>query len=137
MGFISTVSTVPFRCINMLISRRRKYGQYTIFSGVDERSRDFEQFYAKVADALGLLLEKLDDRVDGPIDLMHLVPKKIIGTAFYTQLWFCPKSLEINYDRTFNVPGSFVSGEILFEVLRQHFSKQGTEEEWLRWVLPL
>lgn len=122
------ISTIPMRCIDMLISRRRKYGEYTIFSGVDDQSRDFDEFYAQITHALDLL----PARLGGRIELADLMPKRIIGTAFYTQFWRHPKSLEINYDQTYSVPACFVAGEMLFEILRQYFSQQEAEDESLK-----
>jgi len=122
------ISTIPMRCIDMLVSRRRKYGEYTIFSGVDNQARDFDEFYNKITQALDLLPARLECEIELP----ELMPKRIIGTVFFTQVWHLPKSLEINYDRTFPVPAVFVAGETLFEVLRKHFSQQETEEESIK-----
>lgn len=115
--------TVPLRCIDLLMSHRKRFKQYTIYSGVDEQQRSFADFYAKVTSAL----EALPDMMEQDLSLSAVMPKKIVGTAFYTQIWRFPRSLEINYERAYAGSAIQIAGDLLFEISRCHYSRFESE----------
>jgi hypothetical protein len=86
--------TLPFRCADILFSRRHVDRGIFFYSGVDPKGCQPSVFFERCALALGEL-----DRLDGRRhDLFVRYIGRIIGTEAPTKFWFYPRILELNYD---------------------------------------
>ncbi|MCK4565151.1 MAG: hypothetical protein KAU94_10815 [Verrucomicrobia bacterium] len=113
------IATYPFRVADILFCKRKKYRDNVIYSGLDVLSDRYELFYEKICKSLDLL----PDQLYSGVPFSSLLPKRIIGTESTTRVWRFPWSMEVNFDRVFSVPDLFLSGEILYEVLKFYYSK--------------
>lgn len=113
------IATCPFRVADLLFCKRKKHKDYIIYSGLDVLGDRYELFYEKMCKSLDLL----PDQLYSDIPFSSLLPKRIIGSESTTRMWRFPWLMEVNFDRVFSIPDLFLSGEILYEVLRFHYSK--------------
>jgi len=113
------IGTCPFRVAYILFCKRKKYRDNVIYSGLDILGDRYELFYEKICKSLDLLPEQLYSGVP----FSSLLPKRIIGSGSTTRVWRFPWSMEVNFDRVFSLPDLFLAGEMLYEVLKFHYSK--------------